>query len=91
MAGPAGAIDVVLVVVLGGPEGHRPLDHLGDDRLVPEGLGRLEFRDVLARADFACSADVQKIAERYWSPTSGPWRFSWVGSCMRKKPSSSWR
>ena len=42
-------------------------------------------------AAFACSGVLQKMAERYWSPTSGPWRLSWVGSWIMKNPSSSWR
>ena len=30
-----------------------------------------------------------KMADRYWLPTSLPWRFSVVGSCMRKNHFSS--
>ena len=41
-----------------------------------------------ARAS-SCSASWKKIAERYWVPTSGPWRLSWVGSWFSQKTSSS--
>ena len=30
------------------------------------------------------AGEVKKIAERYCAPTSLPWRFFVVGSCMRK-------
>jgi hypothetical protein len=36
----------------------------------------------------SCSGEWKKIAERYWSPTSGPCRLSWVGSCSCQKASS---
>jgi hypothetical protein len=37
------------------------------------------------RAVASCSGEVKKITERYWVPTSLPWRFRVVGSWMVKK------
>ena len=36
------------------------------------------------------SDECVKIALRYWSPTSGPSRFTWVGSCIAQNTSRSW-
>jgi hypothetical protein len=36
-----------------------------------------------------CSGVCGKMAERYWVPTSFPWRLSVVGSCSRNNHFSS--
>ena len=41
-------------------------------------------RSMPRRAASSCSGEAGKIAERYWVPTSLPWRLSWVGSWVAK-------
>jgi hypothetical protein len=41
--------------------------------------------EIRSLAVFSCSAPWVKITERYWLPTSLPWRFGVVGSWMAKK------
>jgi len=38
-----------------------------------------------ARADCSCPPSWKKISDRYCVPTSGPWRFSVVGSWLSQK------
>ena len=89
VAGVAAGIllQVVLVVRLG----RRPrprVDNLGDDRVLP--APRLAARAPSPpRRSSAAPGDVTKIADRYCEPTSLPWRFFVVGSCMRKNHFSS--
>ena len=57
-------------------------------------IGFFQRPDFAARAFtssaiFRCSGEVTKMAERYCVPTSLPWRFFVVGSCMRKNHFSS--
>jgi hypothetical protein len=46
-------------------------------------------RALTSSAVFFWASEVKKMAERYWVPTSFPWRFFVVGSCMRKNHFSS--
>ena len=79
-------LEIALVAFLGLPEGGGGLD-LGDDRAAstcpkPRPWSRS------SAATRACPAPWVKITERYWVPKSGPWRFFWVGLCMRKNSST---
>ena len=42
---------------------------------------------MVSRATRSCSGEWKKMAERYWVPTSAPWRLRVVGSWMEKKTS----
>ena len=82
---PAGVLlQVVLVVLLRRRERARG-DDLGDDRSLPR--ARLRRRAPSPpRRRVRWLSEVTKIAERYWVPTSLPWRLSVVGSCMLEEP-----
>ena len=58
---------------------------LGRDRPIEPRL-RPRLR---GRAVACCSRVCVKITLRYWSPTSGPWRSTCVGSCIAQNTSSS--
>ena len=75
-------IRVVLMVVLGVVEALQR-HNLGHD---PAGkhMGRVQLRDI-GLADLALVIVAQEIDDRYDVPTSGPWRFSCVGSCATLK------
>ena len=84
---PAGVLhEILLVVVLGARERASRHD-LGDDRVLP--LARLVDARLDRLGRLALLLRVKKIAERYCVPTSFSWRFSVVGSCMRKNHFSS--
>ena len=48
-------------------------------------------RAIAVRAADSCAGERKKTALRYWSPTSGPWRFFVVGSWFLKKTLSKSR
>ena len=85
--GAATLLEVLLVVVLGLPEGRGRLDLRSGSCAASE--ARPGARPSYERAASSCSGEWKKIAERYCEPTSNPCRLRERGLCLRQKTSSS--
>lgn len=84
--GDAAFLEISLVVLLSAPEFRRGRD-LGNDRS-PVAAALLEPL-LRRRRLLLLRLVVEKTAERYCVPTSGPWRFNVVGSWFSQKTSRS--